>query len=130
MGNRLIQQRQGIADRPFGGAGDQRQRIFGHGGPFGGKDAAQMGHHDFRFDALQVIALAAGQDGDRNLADLGGGKDEFDVGRRFFQRLQQGVERPCRQHVHLVKDDDLVARFGGAVRDRRQDVAHLVDLGV
>ena len=89
-----------------------------------------MGHHHFGFDALQVIALAAGQDGHRNLADLGGGKDEFDVGGRFFQRLQQGVERPCRQHVHLVEDDDLVARFGGPIGDRRQDVAHLVDLGV
>ena len=130
MGNRLIQQRQGIAHRTLGGAGDQRQRIPGHGGPFGGKDGTQMGHHHVGFDAPEVIALAAGQDRDRNLADLGGGKDEFDVGGRLFQRLQQGVERPCRQHVHLVKDDDLVARFGGPVRDRRQDVAHLVDLGV
>ena len=40
--------------------------------------------------------------------DLGGGEDEHHMGRRFFERLEQGVERRIRQHVHFVNDADPV----------------------
>jgi hypothetical protein len=45
-----------------------------------------------RRDQLEVEALAARQDGDGNLVDLGGGEDEHHVRRRLLQRLQQRVE--------------------------------------
>ena len=77
---------------------------------FRSADAAQMGDQLVGLDAAQVEALAAGQDGDRNLADLGGGEDELRVRRRLLQRLQEGVERLLGEHVDLVDDVDLVAR--------------------
>jgi hypothetical protein len=40
-----------------------------------------------RIDAAKVETLAARQDGDRNLADLGRRKNKLGVRRRFFQRL-------------------------------------------
>ena len=36
-----------------------------------------------------------------------GGEHEFCVRRRFFQRLQQGVEGIDRYHMHFVDDNDL-----------------------
>ncbi len=50
--------------------------------------------------------------------------------RRLFQRLEQAVERRLRQHVHLVHDEDAVARRGGLVADRLDDFADVVDTGV
>ena len=49
---------------------------------------------------------------------------------RLFERLQQRVERLCRQHVHLVDDVDLVASFGGRELHLLAQVAHLVDAAV
>ena len=88
-----------------------------------------MGAQDVRLHPAQVKALAAGQDGHRHLADFGGGEDELGVGWRFFQRLQQGVERLGRQHVHFVDDIDFVARLGRGIAHPVQQLAHLVDLG-
>ena len=34
------------------------------------------------------------------------------MGRRFFQRLQEGVESFRRQHVHFVDDVDFLMPFG------------------
>ena len=61
-------------------------------------------------DAGEVEALAARQDGDRDLVRLGRREDELHVRRRLLQRLEQGVERLRRQHVNFVDDVDLVAR--------------------
>ena len=88
-----------------------------------------MGHHDFRLDPFQVEPLAARQDGDGNLADFGGGEDEFDVGRRFFQRLQKRVEGGGRQHVHFVNDVDLEARRSRPVVHAVNDLTDVADPG-
>lgn len=77
MGNRLVQQRGGIARGAFCGAGDERQRILGDLGVFGGGDAAQEVEHYLGFDPAQVETLAAREDRYRNFADLCGGEDEF-----------------------------------------------------
>ena len=47
-------------------------------------DRAQMRSKRFRRHPPQVKALASRQDGDRNLADLGGGKDELHIVGRLF----------------------------------------------
>ena len=83
-----------------------------------------------RIHAAQVEALAAGQDRDRDFADFGRGEDELRMRRRLFQRLQEAVERRLRQHVHLVHDEDAVARGGGLVADRLDNLADVVDAGV
>ena len=57
------------------------------------------------------------------------GEDENDVCRRFFERLEEGVESLRREHVHLVNDENLV--FSDLRRDarlfhQRLDVFHRV----
>ena len=126
----LIQQGQAVADRALGGAGDQGQGVLFDLHPLAVGDAGEVFDEDFRLDAAQIEALAAGQDGHRHLADLGGGEDEFGVRRRLFQRLQQGVEGLVRQHVDFVEDIDLVARLDRRVADALDDVADAVDARV
>src|SRR5262249_22447650 len=53
-----------------------------------------------------------------------------DVGRRFLQRLQQGVERRGREHVDFVNDVDLVPRPTRPELHVLADVAYLVDAAV
>ena len=61
---------------------------------------------------------------------LGGGKDEFDVGRRFLQRLQQGIEGVGGEHVDFVDDDDLVATPGREIADRVAEFPDVIDSGI
>ena len=126
----LIQQRQAVTHRPLGRARDQGQGVGLDLHAFAVGDPAQVFDQDLRLDPTQVEPLAPAQDRHRNLADLGGGEDEFGVGRRLLQRLQQGVERLRRQHMHLVQHIDLVARLDRRVADAFQDVADVVDAGV
>ncbi len=86
-----------------------------------------MRHQQAGIDPAQVEALAARQDGDRDLADLGGGEDELGVRRRLFQRLEQRVERLRGEHVNFVEDIDLVARADRRIADGVVDLAHVVD---
>ena len=60
---------------------------------------------------LEVIDLTTTQDGRQNLMFLGGGKDEDDMGRGLFQRLQEGVEGSRGEHVYLVDDEHLVFAY-------------------
>ena len=52
---------------------------------------------------------------------IGGRKDKFHVRRGLLQRLQQGVKRRGRQHVHLVHDVELI------LRSTRRHVSHILD---
>src|SRR5205823_1181428 len=78
----------------------------------------------------EVEPLAAREDCDRNLLNLGRGEDEFDVRRRFFERLQERVERLAREHVDFVDDVDLVPAAGRAGGDLLADGPHVVDAAV
>ena len=91
----------------------------------------EEGQHDFRFDAAQVETLAARQDRDGHLADFGGGEDEFHMGGGFFKGLQQGVEGGGAEHMHFVKNEDLVARGSGTVGHAFNDrIADVLDAGL
>ena len=61
-----------------------------------------------------------------HLLRVGGGEDEDDVARGLLERLQQGVRRRGREHVHLVDDVDLPAPRGAQAGVRHQ-IAHGVD---
>ena len=127
VGNRLVQQRRGIPRRAFCRASDQRQRIVGNLGPFGGGNLAQEADHDFGFNAAQVKTLAARQDRDGHLPDFRCGKDEFDVRGRFLERFEQRIERARGQHVYFVNDVDLVAGRGCAVVHAVDNLADVID---
>ncbi|GJE72535.1 hypothetical protein CHKEEEPN_4092 [Methylorubrum podarium] len=130
VGDRLIEQRERVAHRAFRRAGDGGERLVLGFHPFGGADLLQVGGEYVGLDPAQVEALAARQDRHRDLADLGGGEHELGVGRRFLQRLQEGVERLLREHVDLVDDVDLVAGRDRRVADAVDDAAHVVDAGM
>jgi len=78
-------------------------------------------------DALEIEALAAGEDGGKDFVGFGGGEDELHVGRRFFQRFEKGVEGCRGQHVDFVDDIDFVFAAGGGVLDVFAEFANLFD---
>ena len=78
-------------------------------------------------DAAQVETLATRQYRHRHLADFRRCEDELRMGRRFFERLEQRVEGGARQHVHFVKNIDLVARTHRRVADCIVDLPHILD---
>ena len=86
-----------------------------------------MLHQARGIDAPQIEALAAGEDRNRNFTNLGRGKNEFGMRRRLLQRFQQRVESGAGQHVHFVKDVDLVPRRYRCVADRVINLPHIVD---
>ena len=66
--------------------------------------------------------MGARPDGLQHLLRLGGGEDEFQVWRRLFDQLEQGVERVRGDLVRLVNDVDL------ETRRRRHEDRPLADL--
>ena len=74
----------GFAVRPFGAI------VFGRLGDLVGGDPGE------------VVPLATREHGDRDLVRLGRGEEELDVLGRLLERLEQGVERPGREHVDFV----------------------------
>ena len=130
MGDGLIVDRERVAHRALGGAGDQGQRIALDVHMLLGADARQMVDQHIRLDAAQIEALAARAHGHRNLLDFGGGEEEFHMFGRLLQRLQQGVEGVLGEHVHFVDDVDLGARHDRAEARVLDDLAYIVDAGV
>ena len=129
MRNRLIQQGNRIAHRAFGSAGDQRQCIVGDFDIFQRRHLAQIGDSVFGLHPPEVKPLATRQNRHRNFANLGGGKDEFHMLGRFFQRFKQGIEGIGGQHMHFVDDIDLIARTGGAVMHAFDNLADIANPG-
>ncbi len=76
---------------------------------------------------LEVIALAAREDRDRDLVNFRRREDERRVRRRLFQGLEERVERRHREHVHLVDDVDLAPQLRGLVADTVTELADVVD---
>ncbi len=128
--DRLIEDREAVAGRAFGRARDQRQRFRLDLDPLLPRDMGEMGGEQVGRDAPEVEALAAGENGDRHLADLGGGEQELDVRRRLLERFQERVEGVLGEHVDFVDDVDLVARRNRRIAHRLDDLAHVVDAGM
>ena len=86
-------------------------------------DSVSDGH------TLEIINLTATQDGWQNLMFLRCGEDEDDMCGWFLQRLQEGVESCCRQHVNLINDKHLVLanlRRDARLLHQRLDVLHAI----
>ena len=84
---------------------------------------------DLRVQAAETVALATGEYRGGHLAQLGGGEDEHEVLRGFFEDLEQGVEGGDAQHVDLVHDVDALFDAGGGedgLVAQGADVVHAV----
>ena len=125
----LVQQAQGVPEGPVGQAGQEARRLLRQVHALLLRHEAETALDILGPDALEGEALAPGEDGGRNLVELGGGQDEDEVGRGLLQDLQQGVESGGGEHVDLVDDIHPVADAGGGVYGlvpEGADVVHAV----
>ncbi len=130
QGNRLVEQGQAIAHGALGRPADQGERPWLDRDAFALGDGREIAHQLLALDPAQIEALAAGQHGDRDLADLGRGEDEDGLRRRLLQRLQEAVEGLLGQHMDLVDDIDLVAGRGWRIAHAVDQLADVVDAGM
>jgi hypothetical protein len=127
MRDRLVEERQRIAHRALGGARDRRERLRLDLDLLLAADAREVPDELLGVDASEIEALAARQNRHRNLANLSRGENELRVRRRFFERLQEGVEGARREHVDLVHDVDLVAGRHRRITHRFVELPDIVD---
>ena len=57
-----------------------------------------------RGNTMEFITLASGQDGYRNFLRVGGGQYKENMGRWFFQSLQQSIECFLGKHMYFIDD--------------------------
>ena len=127
-GDHLVEQRERVAHAALGLADDQRERARRRCRPSPRRQICfSRCEHPRGGDAAEVVALAAGEDGVRELVRLGGREDELHVPGRLLERLEQRVERRPREHVHLVDDVDLVAVALRQVLRVLANLAHVLD---
>ncbi len=129
IGDGLIEQAQGIAHRAI-----SRLRHPAQGRRFKGNGLlAEHGHEVLlnlrRRQRAQGKLQAARQHRDRQFLRIGGGEQEFDMCRRFFQRFKQGVEARFREHVHFVDQVDLEAPANRGVVHIVEQFAGVIDAG-
>jgi len=123
----LVERHLGVAQAAVGVAGDGAQGRLVGGRALLLADEAQVARDGRLADAAEVEALAAGEDGGRDLVDFRGREDELHVRGRLLEGLEQRVERRRAQHVDLVDDVDLEAALDRGEADIVAQVAHLLD---
>ena len=129
-GDRLVGQAERVAHAALGQARQHLDGVVGDVDLFGRGDRPQPVDQFLQREQTEIEALTARQDGPRDLHRLGGGEDEVHVLGRFLERLEKGVERTLRQHVHLVDDEHALLARGGLVLRVLAELADVVDTGV
>src|SRR2546423_7230469 len=83
-------------------------------------------------DAVEIESLTATDNGQWQFVYLSGGENEDHARRRLFERLQQGIKRGRRKHVHFVHDIHFVpvAWWWGDLCPFHNQLTNLVDLRV
>ncbi len=122
----LIQHTQRIAHPAFGKSRKQRGGIRRQVQVLLRRDIFQTSGDGGGVQPLEGVALAAGEDGRRNLIQLRGGQNKEQMCRRFLQNLQQRVERRAGEHMHLVDDVNAAVRGGGREHCLVPQLAHVV----
>ncbi|KAG1192207.1 hypothetical protein G6F35_013668 [Rhizopus arrhizus] len=130
IGDRLVQQRQAVAQAAVSGLGQLHDRAVVGLDVFRRQDAGHLALDLILVQALEIELQAAAEHGHRQLLRIGGGQQELDVFRRLFQRLQQRVERRLRQHVHFVDQVDLELAARRHVLRVLDHLAHVIHAGV
>ena len=125
----LVQKGEGVPQAAVSQAGQQGGALAGQVDPLLlGHIAKALGDLSGE-DPLEGKLLAPGLDGGRDLVQLGGGKNEHQVGGGLLQDLQQGVEGGGGQHVDLIHDVHTLPHGGGGVHrlvPQGADLVHAV----
>src|SRR5260370_36100260 len=81
----------------------------------------------YRGYTRKVERLAARNDGGQNFMYICRGQDKDRIGRRFLQRLEQGITGFRGKHVRFVKYIDLILTCGGRHHYLLAQVTNTVD---
>ena len=111
--NCLVEHRQRIAHTAISLLSDQVERLVVVGYALLCGDIFEVADAILDADTVEVEDLAARQDRGNDLMLLGCRQDENRVCGWLFESLQEGVERCCRQHMHLIDDVYAVATHLG-----------------
>ena len=128
--DRLVQQRQAVTQAAIGRAADLAHRTGLDRNPFGVQDLLHLPADLVFIQALEIELQAPRQHGHRQFLRVGCRQQEFHVPRGLFQRLQQGVERGLREHVHFVDQVHLHPAARGHVLGVVDQVTDIVHAGV
>ncbi len=129
-GDGLIQRRQRIAHAAISGLRQDGEHFgvridaFLFANPLHARDQVLEVH------ATKTEMLAAAGDGGGDLVRFGGAQDEHGPLGRFFQCLQQRVERFVGDLVRFVDDENFVAVARGTVAYVLAQFAHFVDAAI
>ena len=127
VGKCLVEQAEAVAHAARCGVGQQVQGVRLVFGVFGLQDVGEVLADLPLAHVFQVELQAAREDGRGQFLRVGGGEDEFDVRRRFFQRFQQRVEAASGKHVHFVNEIDFVSALDRGVGDVIEQFARFFD---
>ena len=125
-GNQLIQQRKRVSNRAAAGANHECQYARRNLHILRLTNRLEVFQQLSRRNQAERVVVGARPDGADDLLWLGGGEDEFHVGRWFFNDLQQRVEALGGDHVGLIQDEDLVAVARGGEDGALSQIARVV----
>ena len=107
----LVEDGQGVTHTAVGFQRNDVQSFrFGGNSLFRGY-IGQVSYGIFHTDTVEVVYLTARKDGRQYLMFFGGGKNEYGMTGRLFQRFQESIESGSRQHMYLVNDIYLVFTY-------------------
>src|SRR3954470_19596704 len=89
------------------------------------RDELEMLRDQVRRDTMKIEALAPAQNRRQNFLGLGRRKNELHVRGRFFERLEERIERSRTQHVDFVDDVDPELSLRGRVANVVPQLANL-----
>ncbi len=129
-GDRLVEQRQGIAHAARGGPAEQAERRCLDGDALGLEYPREMAGDRRRRHVAQVQLHAARQDRDWHALRIGGRQHEQHMPGRLLERLEHRVEGVVRQHVDFVDHVHLEAARARRIDRVLEQLGHLVDAPV
>ena len=129
-GDRLVHDRERIAHGTVACLSQKRQRCLVRIDLLFDRDPAQLFQNVFKGDCVETEMLTPRSNRLRNVFRLRSRHHEDDVVRRFFERLQQGIEGCIRNLVCFIKDVNLVTIARRPVACGIPQFADLVDTAI
>ncbi len=126
----LFQQRLRIAHAAVSLACQQNQRSFGDLKTFAFCDRIEPLDDFPQTNAAKIVTLATRKNSRRQAMRFGGRENKFDRWRRFFQSLQQRVERIFGDLVNFIDDVNLKSASSRLIADIFDDLANLIDAAI
>ena len=108
--DQLLENTLSVADSPVRGACDGQQHFIGARHLLLVKDAPEQRADIVLAHAAEIVALAARDDRGRHLMRFRRRQDEYRMGGRLFEGLEQRIEGGTAQLMHFVDHVDLIPR--------------------